>query len=70
MVLPGIQPWFLPQPVIDLGLLERVKDDDDDDSVVSEQLRTKCYAFLNIFTDGSKDPITGRTEAALSLRRQ
>jgi hypothetical protein len=26
VVLPAIPPWFLPQTVIDLGLLERVRD--------------------------------------------
>jgi hypothetical protein len=57
--------------VIDLGLLERVRYVEEGvDSFVSERLRTKYYAFLNIFTDGSKDPITGRTEAAFCLRRK
>lgn len=37
------------------------------DSVVSEHLRTQYYAFLNIFTDVSKDPKTGRTAAAFSV---
>ena len=44
--LPAIPHWFLPQPVIDLGLLERVRDVEEGvDSVVSEHLRTQYYAF-------------------------
>jgi hypothetical protein len=52
VVLSAIPPWFFPQPVIDLGLLERVRDVEEGvDSVVSEHLRAKYYTFLNIFTD-------------------
>jgi hypothetical protein len=65
VVLPAIPPWFLPQPVMGLGLLEKVRDVEEGvDSVVREHLRTQYYAFLNIFTDGSKDPKTGRTGPA------
>ena len=49
MVLPAIPPWFHPQPVIGLGLLEKVRDVEEGvDSVVREHLRTQYYAFLNI----------------------
>ena len=66
----GIPPWFLPQPMLDLGLLERLRAGEERvDSVngVSEHLRTQYYAFLNIFTDESKDPKTGSTGAAFSV---
>jgi hypothetical protein len=47
VVLPAILPWFLPQPVIDLRLLERLRVEEGVDSVVSEHLRTQYYAFLD-----------------------
>jgi hypothetical protein len=44
--LLAIPPWCLPQPVIDLGLLVRVRYVEERvDSVVSEHLRTQNYAF-------------------------
>jgi hypothetical protein len=47
VVLPAIPPWLLPQPVIDLGLLERVRTVEEGVySVVSEHLRTQYNAFL------------------------
>ena len=47
LVIPTIPPWCLPQPVIDLGLLERVKDVEEGvDSVVSEHFRNTVLCFL------------------------
>jgi hypothetical protein len=56
--------------MISLGLLERViagEEGVDPVNVVSEHLKTQYYAVLNIFTDGSKDPKTGKTGAAFSV---
>ena len=36
-------------------------------NIVSKHLRTQYYAVWNIFTDGSKNPKTGRTGAAFSV---
>ena len=42
VVLPAIPPWFLPQPRIDLELLERLRAIEEGvDSVVSEHLRSQ-----------------------------
>ena len=60
VVLPAIPPWLLPLQVIDVGLLERVRDVEEGVYlVVSEHLRIQYCSFLNIFTDGSKDPKQG-----------
>ena len=65
VVLPAIPPWLLPQPMIVLGLLYRVRAGEegvDPVNIVSEHLRTQYYAVLNIFTDVSMDHKTGGSD--------
>ena len=68
IALPAIPPWFLPQPEVDLDLAKQVRDQDEGNyGVIASSYIEKNYGFLQIFTDGSKDPKTGRVSAAFVI---
>ena len=60
VALPAIPPWLLPQPEVDLDLAKQVRDQDEGNyRVIASSYIENNYGFLQIFTDGSKDPKTG-----------
>jgi len=67
--LPAIPYWFLPMPSIDIQLH---KDKHNEkiilDSVkVQEYIDHIYYSAIQIYTDGSKDPHSGKTSAAVFI---
>lgn len=68
VVLAAIPPWLLSQPHVDLKLLDYVRDESGGNcEIVSSYIRRRYYSWLQIYTDGSKDPKTGRTAAAVVI---
>ena len=68
ITLPAIPLWLLPQPEIDLDLAKQVRDQDEGNyGVIASSYIDKNYGFLQIFTDGSKDPKTGSAFAAFVI---
>ncbi|XP_016419840.1 uncharacterized protein LOC107749259 [Sinocyclocheilus rhinocerous] len=68
VVLPTIPPWFLPQPEIDFSLLELMRDEYGGNyKIFNSYIRGNYYGYLQIYTDGSKDPKTGRAAAAVVI---
>ena len=54
----------MPQPEVDLYLAKQVRDQDEGNyGIIASSDFDKNYGFLQIFTDGSKDPKTGRASA-------
>uniref|UniRef100_A0A673MAK6 Uncharacterized LOC107721237 n=1 Tax=Sinocyclocheilus rhinocerous TaxID=307959 RepID=A0A673MAK6_9TELE len=66
VVIPENEPWSYITPHIDLQLLEIKKAERkvDMSSAFSEHFRTQYSQYLQIFTDGSKDPERETTGAA------
>ena len=69
--IPVSPPWLLPPPVVDLQVLERVQKDRegvDPSKLFKRQLDTIYMDFIPIYTDGSKNPRTGRTGSAFVVQ--
>lgn len=68
VVVSPISPWLFPLPLVDFNLQEMIN---DRDRVIAKDVKVKQYleqnynSVLTIFTDGSKDPETGRASAAV-----
>lgn len=61
---------LLPDPVVKLSLVEKMKDlseVSDIGKLVGNYFGRSFYAFLPLFTDGSKDPDSGRTGAGFYI---
>ncbi len=54
-------PWLFPAVLIDFDMLELMKESGNIVAVVEDRLQTVYKAFFPVYTDGSKDPNTGRT---------
>ncbi len=54
-------PWLFPAVLIDFDVLELMKESGNIVAVVEDRLQTVYQAFAPVYTDGSKDPNTGRT---------
>ncbi len=54
-------PWLFPAVRIDFDMLELMKDPGNIVAVVEDRLQNVYQAFVPVYTDGSKDPNTGRT---------
>lgn len=68
VVLPATPPWLLPQPEIDLRLLELIRGERGGNcKMFNTYIRKNYYGSLQMYTDGSKDPKTGRTAAAVVI---
>jgi hypothetical protein len=61
-----VPPWFLTDPVVELTLVGKREDWSEVSDIgkrVGNYIGIRFYAFLPLFTDGSKDPDSGRTGA-------
>lgn len=66
-----VPPWLLPQPVVDLSVLEYVQEEAEPEFLtefVKSYIRDTYDSCMEIYTDGSKDPDTGRTGASMVVR--
>lgn len=66
-MLSAVPPWLLPQPIVDLSLLKRLhsmKDKINVQAYVNTVLHEQYGQFIQIFTDGSKNPENGQTSCA------
>lgn len=60
----AIPPWILPDVVIDLEILEKIREWEEMGLVkynVKKHVQEKFYGSLEVYTDGSKDPVLGVT---------
>ncbi len=67
VTISPIPPWFFSQPEVDLQIHECIQKGQIDSNIKSystEYIRTVYYAFLPIYTDGSRNPEIGRTGSA------
>ncbi len=69
MILSSIPPWFFPMPIVDFQMHIKIKNEKDiPKNFIAQQYLDQSYpSWLHIFTDGSKDPISGRTAAAVFI---
>ncbi len=71
VAIPAIPPWLFPMPLIDLQIHKRIKKTEMNmptELVVQQLLLQQLqeyYSVLQVFTDGSKEPESGRTAAAV-----
>ena len=66
VVIGNVPPWLLPDSVVDPTSVEKRKDwseVSDIGKLVDNYIGISFYAFLRLFTDGSKDPASRRTGA-------
>lgn len=70
VALPAIPPWIFPLPVVDLEIAKiskQCKEYGAMNDLVKQYLGLKYNNSIQIFTDGSKDPNTGKTGAAVYI---
>ena len=68
--LPATPPWLFPMPTVDLQIIKKSKQCNEFggmNSLIQQYIIDKYNGSIQIFTDGSKDPDTGRTEAAVHI---
>ena len=71
VAMPVNPPWLLPPPRVDLEVLERLQKDRegvDPSDWFKRRLDTVYQDVVAIYTDGSKDPRTGRTGSAFVVQ--
>ncbi len=71
VVIPNIPPWLLPMPQVDFHLQYMVKNEKtiSKEVIVQQYLDLNYSSMLHIFTDGSKDPTSGNSAAAVYIQR-
>lgn len=70
VALPAIPPWIFPLPVVDLEIAKiskQCKEYGGMNNLVKQYLGLKYYNNIQISTDGSKVPNTGKTGAAVYI---
>ena len=69
VVVSRIPPWFFPMPNVDFQIQIKMKNEKatPKNIIVQEYLEQNYSSWLNIYTDGSKEPISGRTAAAVYI---
>ena len=69
VVLPAIPPWFFPMPFIDIQLHKDKQNEENilDSVKVQDYIDHIYYSAIQIYTDGSKDPDSGTTSAAVFI---
>ncbi len=61
---------MFPAVLIDFDMLELMKESGNIVAVVEDRLQTVYQACVPVYTDGSKDPNTGRTGFDFSILQQ
>ncbi len=71
VVIPKVPPWLLSKPQVDFHLQYMVKNEKtiSKEVIVQQYLDLNYSSMLHIFTDGSKDPTSGNTAAAVYIQR-
>ena len=70
VVIGSIPLWLLTDPVVDLTLVEKRKDWSEVSDIrkrVDNYIGRSFFAFIMLFTDGSKDPDSGHTGAGIYI---
>ncbi|XP_016409773.1 RNA-directed DNA polymerase from mobile element jockey-like isoform X2 [Sinocyclocheilus rhinocerous] len=70
VAIPAIPPWLFPMPLIDLQIHKVIKKPEMNmptEVVVQQYIKQEYYSVLQVFTDGSKEPESGRTAAAVYI---
>ncbi len=63
-----VPPWFLPEPTVDFLMLDQVKEDNGDPvAMVCEQLKGNRSGSVQIYTDGSMNPLEGKAAIGISI---
>lgn len=68
--IPYIPPWFFPLPKVDFNIQQELKDNNNilpTKYIVQNYLEKNYKESIFLFTDGSKDPQTGHTGAAVYI---
>lgn len=60
-------PWLVPAASVDLSMLQEQKESGNIAQLVEDRLNTVYQSAVPVFTDGSKDPGTGRTGFAFRI---
>ncbi|XP_052421445.1 uncharacterized protein LOC127964936 [Carassius gibelio] len=71
VVMQNIPSWMLPMPQVDFHLQYIVKNEKtiSKEFVVQQYLNQNYSSMLHFFTDGSKDPVSGNSSAAVYIQR-
>ena len=70
VVLPAVPPWFMPRPVVDMGLLGGSRKEGVARAQgVEMYVDRKFFGFVQVFTDGAKNPEMGKAAAAIGGTR-
>lgn len=70
VALPATPPWFFPMPTVDLETAKLSKHSNEYggmNNMVQQYLSIKYNDMVQVYTDGSKDPDSGKTEAAVYI---
>lgn len=72
--VPPVPPWFFPQPTVDMAILQYMHEERETEAeslafYVNDYIRDVHHPCTEIYTDGSKDPVTGRAGASMVVRR-
>lgn len=67
--IPAIPPWMYPMPLIDLQIHKEINNQISIPTklVVEQYVNREYYSVLQVFTDGSKEPESCRTAAAVFI---
>ena len=65
--LPVTPPWLFPAVAVDLSMLKEQKEAGNISQLVEHRLSTMYQTAVPVYTDGSKEPETGRTGFAFSI---
>ncbi len=71
--LPIRPPWLIVEPIVDLQILNsqlKSREEVDLCEVFYNHLNDEFNGYLDIYTDGSKDPQSGQTGAAPNMEHQ
>lgn len=69
VTLSGIPSWMFPKPIVDFQIQTELKEDKNNQKniIVQRYLDKYFSSWLQIFTDGSKDPVSGRAAGAVYI---
>uniref|UniRef100_A0A8C1XU29 Uncharacterized protein n=1 Tax=Cyprinus carpio TaxID=7962 RepID=A0A8C1XU29_CYPCA len=70
VAIPAIPPWLFPMPLINLQIHKVIKKQEmslPTEIVVQQYISQEYYSVLQVFTDGSKEPESGRAAAAVYI---
>lgn len=70
VAIPVVPPWLFPMPLIDFQIQKEINETEKIipiNIVVQQYINQAYYLQLQIYMDGSKDPESGRTTAAVYI---